>query len=202
VSAEGAAQPDGIRIGDVERECAIDELRRQTGQGRLELDEFSDRVEAVLAARHQTDLDVVMVDLPVNPASAVAGSGAVGNKTVFGVLSGSRQKGVWRVPAKVTAFSFWGSVQLDFRNALLDSPEVRVDAVALMGSVDIVVPKGIPVEIDGGVLMGGLVDKRSKDAPIAGAPVIRVFASGIWGSVVIRSKGSGHTLAAPPQSGS
>ena len=187
MSAEEAARRDGPRIGDAERNAAIDELRRQTGEGRLELDEFADRVELVLDARRQSEIDEVMRDLPVQRVETVDSGTA---KTVFGVLSGARQRGMWQVPDKVTAFALWGSVQLDFRAALLRSPVVRVDAVAIMGSVDIILPPGIPVEVDGGVVMGGLDDKRRSEEPIPGAPVIHIVVSGLWGGVTIRSKKS------------
>jgi hypothetical protein len=58
-----AAQPS-LRIGDVEREAAAAELREHYAHGRLTLDEFSQRLDAVFAARTQRDLQRITSDLP------------------------------------------------------------------------------------------------------------------------------------------
>jgi class 3 adenylate cyclase len=62
-----------------------------------------------------------------------------------------------------------------------------------------VVPDGIPVDLDGMVLMGGSSDHthRSEVAPLPHAPLIRVHARGLWGGVTARtgkrrSRSSGH----------
>jgi class 3 adenylate cyclase len=92
------------------------------------------------------------------------------------------------VAERTTAFAFWGGVDLDLRGAEISGSIVEITAVAIMGSVEIVVPEGIPVELDGFVLMGGS-DNRVRDAtPIPGAPIIRVHAYGMWGGVIVRSK--------------
>lgn len=60
------------RIGDYERDNAIDALREHMAAGRLTPDELDDRVGQVLQAKTQSDLDQVFVDLPADP-NAVAG---------------------------------------------------------------------------------------------------------------------------------
>ena len=60
--------PDGvpeIRIGDAERDRVIRDLQAHYRDGRLGLGEFEDRVEQVAAARTASQLDRVLVDLPV-----------------------------------------------------------------------------------------------------------------------------------------
>jgi class 3 adenylate cyclase len=115
------------------------------------------------------------------------------------IMSGTAARGRWRAPDTITAFAFWGHVKVDLRQALIDERVVEVTAWAIMGSVEVVVPDGIPVELDGMVVMGGSSDdtQRSKVAPLPHAPLIRVHARGLWGGVTARtsrrrSRSSGH----------
>jgi len=54
----------GVRIGDTERETAAANLREHYARGRLTLDEFQQRLDAVFAARTDADLAKITADLP------------------------------------------------------------------------------------------------------------------------------------------
>src|SRR3954468_1762383 len=56
--------PDELRIADSDREAAISQLSRHTGDGRLTLDEFEQRVDEVLQAKTRADLRVPFRGLP------------------------------------------------------------------------------------------------------------------------------------------
>jgi Domain of unknown function (DUF1707) len=58
-----AAGPD-LRIGDAEREAAADHLREHFAQGRLTQEEFTERLDAVFAAKTQSQLGATTRDLP------------------------------------------------------------------------------------------------------------------------------------------
>ena len=58
-----AAGP-GVRIGDTEREAAAASLREHYARGRLTLDEFQQRLDAVFAATTNVDLAKITADLP------------------------------------------------------------------------------------------------------------------------------------------
>src|SRR3954453_11105042 len=53
-----------LRVSDADRQAVIEDLQRHTGDGRLTLDEFEDRVDEVLQARTQADLDAATRELP------------------------------------------------------------------------------------------------------------------------------------------
>jgi hypothetical protein len=53
-----------VRASDEDRQRVIDSLQRHTAAGRLTLDEFSERVGAVVSARTLQDLAATTVDLP------------------------------------------------------------------------------------------------------------------------------------------
>ena len=58
-----ATGPD-LRIGDADREAAAESLREHYAQGRLTLDEFNQRLDAVFAATTQRQLNQLTCDLP------------------------------------------------------------------------------------------------------------------------------------------
>ncbi|MDD9370950.1 MAG: DUF1707 domain-containing protein [Acidimicrobiales bacterium] len=173
------------RIGDDERQQAIDILRAHTGAGRLTLDEFSDLAGQVYAAQTYRELEAVADSLPpglVPEAGAIADAAspraapdrvaAVGGaaaarapgapadsgtarRRFVAIMSGSRARGRWRPAPTMSAFAFWGGVKIDLRQAEVESPVVEITAWAIMGGVAVVVPPGTRVELDGMVLMGG-----------------------------------------------
>lgn len=53
-----------VRVGTAERERAAAKLAEHFTAGRLEMDEFDDRVKAAYSARTQKDLSVLLGDLP------------------------------------------------------------------------------------------------------------------------------------------
>lgn len=55
---------DHLRLGDAEREQASARLRDHYAEGRLDTDEYSERLDAVWAARTRADLRPVFADLP------------------------------------------------------------------------------------------------------------------------------------------
>jgi class 3 adenylate cyclase len=181
--------PLAERPTDADRDRLVALLRTHCAEGRLTLDEFSDRVSLVLKARSTKELDAIATELGVGaPVDAADRSRKC--TRVFGIMSGGVRRGRWRPGDKVKAVAFWGGVQLDFRAAEWSGPVVTVKAVAIMGGIEIIVPEGVRVEVEGLPIMGG-IDRRVKDVPILpGTPLIKVKAVAFWGGVCVRSKPS------------
>jgi hypothetical protein len=56
--------PSRLRIGDAERNSAMDALSEHLGKGRIDLDEFGTRSAQVTQARTAADLRALFADLP------------------------------------------------------------------------------------------------------------------------------------------
>jgi class 3 adenylate cyclase len=182
---------EGLRISDADRERVIEQLKVATGDGRLTLDEFSERLDVVFKARTEAELEPAFEGLP-QPAAEPAVEAAVVvepvvPQRVVAVMSGSSRKGRWRAAPRITAVAIWGSVYLDLRDAVLEGPAVDITAWAIMGSVTVKVPDGVLVEVDGTVLMGGATDRTKRVRGEAGAALVRVHCRGMWGGVDVRS---------------
>lgn len=63
-SYTGRMEPVPQRIGDSDRDHAVDRLRTALAEGRLTTAEFEDRMGQALSAKYQTDLDSLFLDLP------------------------------------------------------------------------------------------------------------------------------------------
>lgn len=197
-----------VRIGDAERRLVVDLLSQQTSEGRLTLDEFAERAGHVYEARTRHDLDRVVDDIPVDLSASLASGLPVpteqahapvarqsdpgrkprGRRRFIAIMSGASARGRWWAPRRMLAVAFCGGVTIDLREAVIDSPVVDIDAWAIMGGVDIVVPEGIPVELDGFVLMGGSDNRTRGSDHLPGAPLVRVHARGLWGGVGVRTR--------------
>jgi hypothetical protein len=67
-SASGRDRDKRVRIGDAERDEVLNALQEHLSAGRLDVNEYEQRAERVVAARYAEDLDEVLADLPPTEA--------------------------------------------------------------------------------------------------------------------------------------
>jgi Domain of unknown function (DUF1707)/Cell wall-active antibiotics response 4TMS YvqF len=183
-----------LRASDADRDRTVSRLRENLVEGRLTLEEFSERVDAAHASRTLAELEALTRDLPAKTAPAPQRKPT---RWSVAVMGGVERKNRWRVPESTYAIAIMGGCELDLRRAEIESSEVEITAVAVMGGVDIIVPEGVPVEVTGFALMGGK-DENIKDVPLLpGAPLIRVRAFALMGGVSVRSKPRSRGLGPP-----
>ncbi len=186
-----------IRVSDPDRDAVVERLKDRIADGTLSLEEFAERVDRALVARSRGELDALVVDLPA--ATAAQRSRRSPTHRLLAVMSGAQTKGRWVCGARVSALAVMGGCEIDFRGAEIAASEVHVTAVAVMGGIDIVVPEGIAVSMDGLPVMGGR-SMKVKDVPILpGSPRIHVHAYAIMGGVSIRSRARKPEVAASPE---
>jgi hypothetical protein len=130
-----------VRPSDADRLTAVAELQRHCGEGRLSIDDVEVRAVAVWSATSRAELDAVTADLPGRPQA----------RRVTAVLSSAHQRGTWRAGDRLRAVAVLGAADADLRD--LDGP-VEVRAVAVLGSIDVVVPPGTRVDLTGTGLLG------------------------------------------------
>ncbi|HEX3796441.1 MAG TPA: adenylate/guanylate cyclase domain-containing protein [Acidimicrobiales bacterium] len=176
------------RVSDAERDQTVTLLREHVVVGRLTLDEFSERVGLALQARTQGDLESAMGDLPAVAEPEAETLRRRSRRHFVAIMSGASAKGRWRVGAKTTAVAIMGGCEIDLRQAEIDGPEVVITAVAFWGGVEIIVPEGFEVELEGFAFMGGR-DLKLKNVPrVPGSPRIRIRGFAVMGGIDIKSK--------------
>jgi hypothetical protein len=193
----GGGEPDpGVRASDAERDATIERLSAATGDGRLTLEEFSQRMEQASSARTRPELDRLVADLPADAGgttSAVGTQGAGPAKWHVSPIGGLTVRGPWRMERHVIVASIIGGAELDLRQAELAAPEVTLTQVSVLGGVRITVPDGVRVDRSGFNLIGGTRVGRGPE-PGPGAPTIHIRAFSLLGGVeVVRGRPIGST---------
>ena len=188
--------PDGgalsERVADADRDRTITLLREHVVEGRLTLDEFSERVGRALEAKTRGELEAVMVDLPVTqppPATEeVQPARSRARRWHIAIMSGHSTKGRWRIGGKTNAVAVMGGCDMDLRRAEIEGHEVEITAVAFWGGVQIIVPEGFDVDLRGLSIMGGR-SLRLRDVPIVrGSPRIVIRGFAIMGGIEVKSR--------------
>jgi class 3 adenylate cyclase len=193
------ARPDGPvptggagaeRVSDTDRDHAVTVLREHVVVGRLTLDEFSERVGLALRARTRDDIAGAMTDLPTLAVAEEESTRRRSRRRFVAVMSGSEAKGRWRLSGRTTAVAVMGGCDIDLRHAEIDGPEVVITAVAFWGGIQIIVPEGFDVELEGFSFMGGR-DLKLRNVPrVPGSPRIRVRGFAIMGGISVESRPS------------
>ena len=184
-------QPGQLRASHQDRDRVVEILRVAAGDGRLTAEELDQRLEAALTARTYAELAVLTTDLP---AAGSAGAVAVPEpKDVVRIDCGSgstRRDGRWVVPHQIEVRVSSGSVRLDFTDAVITQPSLKVDAEVHSGNLTLVTRPGIVVDADEVSVRSGSVKVRepwAHDAPVA----LRIEVTG-----TVRS---GSITARPPR---
>jgi len=200
----GDGEPaEGIRASDAERDATVEQLSAATGEGRLTLEEFSQRMERATTARTRAELDHLVADLPAGAGvagTAVAERAQAGPSWHVSPIGGLRVYGPWRMDRHVIVISLIGGTRLDLSQAELAAPEVTLTKVSLVGGVRVRVPAGIRVEASGFSLIGGTRVEGGPE-PGPGAPTVHIRAFSLVGGVRIRRGGLAPPSRADRRSG-
>lgn len=175
--------PDPL-VSDTDRELVVDRLRVACGEGRISLDEFTDRVGGVYQARTSGDLERLTGDLPAVPEPPAPDIRS--SRWVVGVLSGARRSGPWRPARPTRVVAVLGSCRVDLTRVDLE-PETHIVATAVLGGIEVLVPEGVGVDFGGFAFLGGRDDKTTAHGR-PGAPIVRVDGYAFLGGVTVRTR--------------
>jgi Domain of unknown function (DUF1707) len=188
---ELAPQPPAIRVSDRERDAAAQRLQAAFAEGRLDDDEFDQRMRSALTARTSADLDMLTEDLPAPapPGGTPATAARPPGRWAVAYKGSVRRGGRWRVPERFTSVVYKGGGVLDLRAAELTAHVTSVIAVAYKSRIDIVVPPGLRVEMAGfGVSKGWSPDEEREALLPRDAPVVHVRGVAYKGTIETMTK--------------
>lgn len=186
-----------LRASYADRDQVAELLRVAAGDGRLSAEELDDRLERALTARTYAELAALTADLPAMPGAAVvppgAGAGSATPKELVRIhVHGSSvcRDGRWVVPKELDVKVTGGAVTLDFTEAVITQPLLRITAEVTGGGLRLITRPGIVVDAGDISVHGGSVTLPEPPGP--GVPVqLRVE---IAGSV----RDAGITAGPPP----
>jgi Domain of unknown function (DUF1707) len=166
-----------LRASHADRDQVVELLRVAAGDGRLSPEELDDRLERALTARTYAELAALTADLPATPGAAVVppGAGAVSATPkdlvrihVHG--SSARRDGRWVVPKELDIKVRGGGVTLDFTEAVITQPLLRITAEVTGGGLTLITKPGIVVDAGDISLNGGGLALPEPPGP--GVPVL------------------------------
>ena len=192
-----AVAGEELRASHADRDQVAEALRVAAGDGRLSAEELDDRLERALTARTYAELVALTADLPAEPGAFVvppgAGAASATPKDLIRIhVRGSsvRRDGRWVVPKELDVKVTGGNVTLDFTEAVITQPLLRITAEVKGGGLSLITRPGIVVDAGDISVRGGSVTLPEPPGP--GDPVqLRIE---IAGSV----HGSGITAGPPP----
>jgi hypothetical protein len=144
-------------------------------------------------------------DLPAKPSSGSLINRYADAETVYSVLRSVTRLGAWEPPETMRLVSVMGHIALDYRDADLPLGVTAVDCEVFLGSVEIVVPPDVDVELTGSVFLGSvetkggtgrlnwlrrarerLVGQEPEPEDECERPLLSVDCSGVMGSVEVK----------------
>ncbi|MGP3960067.1 DUF1707 SHOCT-like domain-containing protein [Nonomuraea sp. 3N208] len=131
-----------MRVSDDDRERTTRRLQQAFTEGRLTQLELEDRLELALTARTYGDLLGLITDLPDEQPQV---DDVIELESKNGNL---KRSGDWAVPRRLRVSSKYGSVELDFSEAVVTHPVVEVELDLTYGSAKIILPEGGVANVD------------------------------------------------------
>lgn len=182
-----------MRASDADRDRYAEILQQAYAEGRLDRVEYDERLDAVLSSKTYAELQPLVADLPsenlpvLKPQAPMVPAPAA-SPPMVAVFSSVERKGVWTLPEGSSAVAVFGSVQIDMRQAQVTSSHNEIRAFAILGSVEIIVAPGTPVEVTGVGVFGefnrsGKVSDQTPDGP-----ALRVSGLALFGAVTVKEK--------------
>jgi hypothetical protein len=173
------------------REQVIEALKNHFAAGDLDVEELERRLEIAQEVATVLELVQLLEDLPAPRRAAEpheeAPPPARRGGVVVAILGGASRGGRWMPPAHLNVVSLMGGTALDFREAVIPRGGTTIDVMCVMGGVEITVPPGLPVQVDGLGLMGAFED-RTSGFDIDDKPRLRIRGVALMGGVEVREK--------------
>ena len=194
-SRDNEPRADPLLASDAERDRSVELLRTAVGEGRLTLEEFTERVELAQSARTDVELAALSRDLPAARSGAAAGVDLQpASERHRAVCSRISRSGPWSLPARSAYSSIFGTIDLDLRQARLSADETELEVFNLFGTVTVIVPEGVEVSVDGGGMFASQVIDSPQTATVRDAPTLRIHVSGPGGTLYVRNRPAAGTL--------
>jgi len=176
------------RVDEAARVAAIGRLCDLFSGGEVSYACFSAVLDQVFAASGHLDLESAMQALPplvrLTPSSR-----RLAKPLALHAVDGGLQLGSgWQLAAETTVRTGVGSALIDLTAASWDTRHVDLH-LETWGSIEVLVPKGVAVQMAGGA---GRVRLEALSAPVPGGPVLRISTSGPAGEIRIRHSREPH----------
>jgi len=183
-----------LRASHDDRDRVVELLRVSAGDGRLTAEELDERLEQAMTARTYGELARLVADLPATGSPAVPAVSPAAVPRVKDVVRIDTRSGHvkrverWVVPQRMEVKVTSGHVLLDFTQAVITQPTLKLEVDVRSGHVKLLTRPGIVVDADDVAIRSGHVRVK---APWGSEVPVQLHIE-VTGKV-----GSGHFVARP-----
>ena len=179
-----------LRASHDDRDRVVELLRVSAGDGRLTAEELDERLEQAMTARTYGELARLVADLPavgsaLSPAAALRAKDVVRIDTRSGHVKRADR---WVVPQRMEVKVTSGHVLLDFTQAEITHPTLKLNVDVRSGHIRLLIRPGIAVDADEVAIRSGGVRVKT---PWGSETPVQLHIE-VTGKV-----GSGHLVARP-----
>jgi len=203
---DGEAHPDKVAFRD-RREQVIAQLTDAFARDTLGLAAFETRIDAAYRCQTDAELSALVADLDVHDTSAVAivvakaelvrddrlvapHAGALSvvapQPVVRALFSNIQRSDRSAMAASQRVEAIFGNVELDLRETRFVTGVTELRVKAVFGSIEIVVPADVAVEVHGAAVFGNF-EGTTRTTADPDAPTLRVVGSATFASVVVKT---------------
>lgn len=158
-------------------------LQSAFSDGRLDEKEFDKRIAQAVNIKTHTEIFQLVKDLsvPDKPARRL-------KKSIITFCGGIEQKGRFSVPSQLRIITVMGGCVIDLSQASFESVVTDIHVIAVMGGVEIVVPRGVRVEVDGTAVFGGFDQNIKEEDLPSHVPTLHIRGLAFMGGAEVRTK--------------
>lgn len=174
--------PARMRASNNDRERVSEVLRAAVTDGRIDMEEFEERLHRAQEARFLGDLPELTADLlpPAEQPIQLAPEPMVSWFTTL------RRKGRWVALPDEQAGAVLGRTEIDMREVLLTHNHHRMSVSTFLGKVVIDVPEGVEVRMKGWSFLGRR-STNARQSTMSNPPVLEIDGFCLFGSVRVRA---------------
>jgi hypothetical protein len=189
VAADRARYTKGMteQLLSEQRDRVVESLTTGYANGAIEDDELERRLALVHTAKTSRELDALVTDLTTTTSTALVPVQRL--RIMFGSIE---RTGPWAVPQQLRTRVVCGNLELDLRDARLATGTTTIEVDVTMGTVEIVVPPGIQVDVEASSFLGA-VEERTDRALATGTTRVRIVGRVRLGHLEVSTLRHGET---------
>lgn len=196
-----------------ERQHALDNLTSAYALGKISLEEYETRADRIQKALSINAITSQVMDLSVPTADTSSRHTAPrssrhnqtaetlpdpssylveqrqGSPEFLPCIMGDRKMtGDWLNSNSATSITLMGSTTLDLTETAIPPGRLKIEAIAIMGEIKILVPRGLPVRMSAFPFMGEAhIQKGVEQRVDRNLPYVEISGIALMGSIVVKS---------------
>lgn len=174
--------PARMRASNSDRERVSEVLRAAVTDGRIDMEEFEERLDRAQEARTLGDLPEITADLVPAGEQPIQ----IDPEPMVSWFTTLTRRGRWVALPDEQAGAVLGRTEIDMREALLTHNHHRMTVSTFFGRVVIDVPEGVEVRLNGWSFLGRRSTNARRSA-MSNPPVLEIDGFCLFGTVRVRA---------------